>query len=101
MRTGPLAGRSAKLLYAEVAFGRLEDGFGVGPGYNFAFAVAYLDHSDRIVRAVIETGLAANASDWIDDDFAACRAAVNRAGGTTNQADWVRAMHASVGHHEI
>src|SRR5437773_12561545 len=93
MGTCALTGRSAVLVDAKIALGRF--------GGDIPALVLPLDHVNRIVRAVGGANLAADASDRIDDDFAAGSIAVNRPRRTANHAHWIGAMQTGVDHHYI
>src|SRR5439155_253671 len=81
MRTGPLAGWPAWLFDAEVAFGRLKNGIHFFVGEKGAALVPNLDHANRLVRAIAETGFAADAGGRVDYYFTAESASMDGAGG--------------------
>src|SRR5438105_4273311 len=100
MRAGALAGGTAVVLYAQIAFSRLADGLQILVHHELATRVPDVHHADRVVRAVVETCLAADAGHGIDHHLARERLAVDCARRTADHANRVRAVHAGIGDHE-
>src|SRR6266496_4422037 len=94
VRTGALAGRTAKLFDAQIAFGRFEDRFHFLVHEKRAGLVADFDHANRVIGTVVEAGFAADAGGRIDHDLPAKSVPVNGAGGAADHAYWIHAVHA-------
>src|SRR5947207_15854039 len=94
------AGRSGDLIGAEIALSIfLNRQMGELIVKELAAGVAGINHLDVAVRATVSAEAATDAGQIVDEHLAVARIAVNRAGGTTNHADWVQAVHAGIGDH--
>src|SRR5438034_8347234 len=100
MWAGALTGRPTVLFNAQIAFSGLQKRLYFAIHHDNALLVADFNHSDRLVRAVVEASFAADARHRVDHDLAADSLAMNRSGQTANHADRIGAMHASVGNHD-
>src|SRR5688572_872039 len=79
VRAGALASRAAMILHAEIALGRLADGFGLLIHHEGAVLIADVHHADGVVGTIVIASLAADAGGGIDDDLPGEGLAVDRA----------------------
>ena len=97
VRAGPFAGRTAILIDAEVALGRLEDGLEILVDHPVSLAIPGLDHADRFIGAVVRAGRASDAGRLVDDHRAAGLVTVDGTGGAADHADGIQALSATDG----
>ena len=97
-----MTGGPARLIEAQIAFGRLDDRlFGVLVDDETPVLVADFDHTDVIVGAICGAGGATDAGIVVDHHLPALGIAVDGAGRAPNHANRIDAMHARVGDHVV
>ena len=102
MGTSPLARRTANLVNTQIAFCRLDYGLaGNLIKDKPALGISHLNHADVVVGAVVGTGRATDTGVVIDYYLSRSLDTVNRAGGATEHAHRIEAVHARVSHHQV
>ena len=61
----------------------------------------HFDHSYGVIRTVCCAGATTDAGARVDDNFSTKAGAVNRTSGTTDHANGIDAVHASIGDHQV
>ena len=69
--------------------------------HEVSLRVADIDHADVVIRAAAGAHATANTGVVVDDDFTSGLIAMYGGGRTTDHADRVRTVHASIGDHHV
>ena len=101
MRTRLHTGRSGQLTDAKITFGRPADGLAIIIEQEGSGAVTNVNHLNVVVWTGIRTGGATDAGAVIDNDRSGSLLAMNSAGRTTDQANWIGTVHASIDDHGV